>query len=142
MGGLSGHLKGHSTWQTAGCIEMDGPLKVEPASLVWKCAFKSEPPSAGEYRCQNECWPLSFLITAAPASQMHLFLYFSDLKGQSFPSAMRKTRCFFSHGRVFMVNTSVLVSSFKPFCNNIQEYRGAFKYPQDASDVAKIILLQ
>lgn len=41
LGGLSGHLKGHGTRQAAGCIEMDGALKVEPASLVWKCAFKN-----------------------------------------------------------------------------------------------------
>lgn len=41
LGRLSGHLKGHSTRQIIGSIEMDGAVKVEPASLVWKCACKN-----------------------------------------------------------------------------------------------------
>lgn len=62
VGWLSGHLKGHSTRQIVGSIEMDGAPKVEPASAVWKCACKnlgsrnkSEPLSTAEYWCKNEC---------------------------------------------------------------------------------------
>lgn len=40
VGGLSGCLEGHSTRQLVGSIEMDGALKVESASLVWKCSSK------------------------------------------------------------------------------------------------------
>lgn len=41
VGRLSGHLKGHSTRQIVESIEIDGAVKVEPASIVWKCACKN-----------------------------------------------------------------------------------------------------
>lgn len=40
-GRLSGHLKGHGTRRVVGAIEMDGVVKVEPASLGWKCGCKT-----------------------------------------------------------------------------------------------------
>lgn len=41
VGRLSGRSKGHSTRQIVGSIEMDGAVKVEPASLVWKSVCKN-----------------------------------------------------------------------------------------------------
>ncbi len=34
-------MKGHSTRQVVDSIEMDGAVKVERASIVWKCACKN-----------------------------------------------------------------------------------------------------
>lgn len=51
VGRLSGHLKGHGTRQIVGCIEMDDAVKVEPASLVWKCACKNLGVATNLNRC-------------------------------------------------------------------------------------------
>lgn len=51
VGRLSGHLKGHGTRQIVGCIEMDDAVKVESASLVWKCACKNLGVATNLNRC-------------------------------------------------------------------------------------------
>jgi len=74
-------LKGQSTRQIVGCIEMDGAVKVEHASLVWKSAFKNLGLTTHLSHCSLQNIDANInVFKCTPASEILLNQYFWDVK--------------------------------------------------------------
>lgn len=104
VGRLSGHLKGHSTRQIVSSIEMDGAVKVEPVSLVWKCACKNLGVATNLSHCplQNidagtnvSLWGFEWqqwIRGCSPASEMYLSLFSCIYEDRNFPKWTKKKK--------------------------------------------------